>query len=77
MLNKRCIVYHCMHCHRQYESMLVATMNDFEENYTIVYELDPTYFRLRISKLAGYWSRDDLTVYRKIIAFNNTITKAA
>lgn len=55
------IVYHCMTtadkagCHDIYESLNVATMKDFEDNFRIIYSLDNGYFWLRVTKLMDHW----------------------
>jgi hypothetical protein len=76
---KENIVYHCLGtptfigCHATYESMGVAKMADFEENYRIIFKLDPRYFWLKIHKLHDYYMSKDIETFRRIRALMTSI----
>lgn len=72
-LVKKNIVYHCLDtvsgpgCHSKFESVMVAQMNDFEENFAVIYELDRVYFYLRMHKLIDKWKDVDQKTFERVM----------
>lgn len=80
-LVKKNIVYHCLDtiegpgCHSKFEGVMAAQMNDFEENFAIIYELDRTYFYLRMHKLIDAWKEVDQKTFERVMRLYNKFDK--
>jgi hypothetical protein len=56
------VVPHCIKCHNTFESIDAPKLLDFEANFKIIFEKDPSYFELRIQKILSHQKDRDLVV---------------